>query len=369
MQRFLRYLIPTLLWCCVAAYVGFATHLSHRERKQRRIDHIRIEVTDSTERGSLVTADEVHRWIEQNGLFRGDAATDSVDLTAIEQLILRNGFVAEAEASLTRHGELRILLSQRKPLLRLRLEGMDSYVTRDGYLFAAPPRSALYVPVLTGTYRPPVPSDYMGLARAYIDHRQWMIDTLITSLERSKYPYYVAEQQNMEDLLNLRRERVSRQWWRFESKEHFEQRKKELNERNAEKRRLYRYHGRQIQAAIDRINAAQEQERKAQKKLEKNYEDFLKLLTFVEHLEKDDFWRSEVVEVVVTTAPSGAPEVTLIPRSGRFSVRFGRIEQVDEKLDKLLNFYRRGLAAEGWGRYSEIDIRFADQVVCRTGDR
>ncbi len=365
MQRIGRYLLPALLWCFVAAYIGYAALLVRRNRAGEQIERMVIEVTDSTARGSLVTAAEVRSWIEQSGLFRGPVAADSVDLAAIEQLILRNGFVADAEASLSQRGELLIRLSQRKPILRLRLDGMDSYVTDEGYLFTTPPRSALYVQVATGSYRPPVPTNYSGLVRDYIDHRKWEIDTLITALEQSKYPYFAAERQNDLDLRKVRRMRTSKRWWKLESEEEFEQRVERLRAEKAELRRKYRYRGRQIQASIDAISDQQQAQRLVQKKLEKSYEDFLKLLTFVEHLEEDAFWRSEVVELIASTSPSGALELALIPRSGRFTVRFGRIEQVEEKLEKLLRFYRRGLAVEGWDRYSEIDIRFAGQVVCR----
>jgi len=99
--------------------------------------------------------------------------------------------------------------------------------------------------------------------------------------------------------------------------------------------------------------------------LEKSYEDFMKLLTFVEFIEDDDFWRSEVVQIAAHTTPSGALEVELVPRSGRHTIVFGRIEQVERKFDKLLCFYRSGLMNIGWGEYRTIDIRYNDQVVCK----
>ncbi|MFQ7502269.1 MAG: hypothetical protein ACLRMJ_02460 [Alistipes finegoldii] len=39
----------------------------------------------------------------------------------------------------------------------------------------------------------------------------------------------------------------------------------------------------------------------------------------------------------------------LVPRSGRHTIVFGRIEQVERKFDKLLRFYRSGLMNIGWG--------------------
>ena len=156
-----------------------------------------------------------------------------------------------------------------------------------------------------------------------------------------------------------------RQWWRLEGSREFDARVDALREKKAGLRRTYRYRAGVIREEIERIAGLQEAERRKQKKLEKSYEDFMKLLTFVETVEDDDFWRSEVVQITAKTTPSGALEVELTPRSGRFAVLFGRLEDVERKFDKLLRFYRSGLSSIGWSEYRTIDIRYNDQVVCK----
>ncbi|MBO5685567.1 MAG: hypothetical protein J6R73_03165 [Alistipes sp.] len=365
MQRVGRIVLLTLMWVAVVAYILYAASLSRAVRRSMQVQGLEIVVADSTARGSLFTATEVRQWITRSGLLRPSMSADSVDLTALERLVLRNGFVAEAEVSINREGQLRLVLSQRKPIVRLLSERENSYVTSEGYLFAVPRRSALYVPVVTGSYRPPVPLRYEGSVREQIDRECWKIDTLIASLERSKYPFYAAERQNDRRLRDVRRMRTSKRWWKLESEEEFEERVEELRAIKAGLRRKYRYEGRRIEAEIERIAARQEHLREEQKKLEKKYEDFMKLLTFVEQLEKDDFWGSEVVEIIAQTAPSGALELQLVPRSGRFTIAFGRIERVEEKFAKLERFYRDGLSVVGWERYRVLDVRFSNQVVCR----
>ncbi|MDE5708217.1 MAG: hypothetical protein K2I32_01995, partial [Alistipes sp.] len=76
-------------------------------------------------------------------------------------------------------------------------------------------------------------------------------------------------------------------------------------------------------------------------------------------------WRSEVVQFIASTTPGGALEVDLVPRSGRHTVRFGRIAEIEEKFDRLLRFYEGGLSRIGWDEYRTIDVRYSDQVVCR----
>ena len=187
----------------------------------------------------------------------------------------------------------------------------------------------------------------------------------IEELERSKYPVYRREQANDRSYREFRRKRIKRRWWRGESAEAFDRRVEELLAQKAEQRRVYRYRSRLLAAELARIEEQQEAERRKQKKLEKSYEDFMKLLTFVETVEDDDFWRSEVVQIAAHTTSSGALEVELVPRSGRHTILFGRLEDVDRKFDKLMRFYRNGLSTIGWDEYRTIDIRYKDRVICK----
>ena len=336
-----------------------------RVRRTGTVGRLEIEVVDSSSQGHLVSAAMVRQWISHAGIKTLGTAVDAVDLTGIEQLIARNGFVDKTVAYVSYGGTLHIEISQRKPLVRLLTDGMNAYVTADGYVFAAPRASSLYVPVVTGSYRPPFPASYVGSVREHIDLRLGEIDERIAELEREKYPLYRREMENDRNISALRRMRIKRQWWRLEGSREFDARVDALREKKAGLRRTYRYRAGVIREEIERIAGLQEAERRKQKKLEKSYEDFMKLLTFVETVEDDDFWRSEVVQITAKTTPSGALEVELTPRSGRFAVLFGRLEDVERKFDKLLRFYRSGLSSIGWSEYRTIDIRYNDQVVCK----
>ena len=365
LKQYLRYALLTLLWGAVAAYILYAGSTARSVRTGKKVGRVEIEVVDSSSMGYLVSGRMVRGWIAQSGIPTSGTAVDAVQLAAIEGLIAKNGFVDRVDAYVDYGGVLHIDISQRKPLVRLLTDGVDSYVTPEGYVFAAPRASSLYVPVVTGSYRPPFPTSYVGSVRGHIDQERAKVDKRIGELEHEKYPFYRRELQNDRNISALRRMRIKKQWWRLESSKEFDARVEELRERKVRLRRKYRYEARLIQEGIDRIVQRQEAERQKQKKLEKSYEDFMKLLTFVKFIEEDDFWRSEVVQIAAHTTPSGALEVELVPRSGRHTVVFGRIEQVERKFDKLLRFYRSGLMNIGWGEYRTIDIRFEDQVVCK----
>lgn len=363
MRDLRRYLLPLLLWAFVAVYVVWAAASARSARSARRIVRVEAAVRDSSSRGHLVGSDEVRRWILDSGLAAVGMPTADADLSGIEELVERNGFVERAEASIGYDGVLHVELRLRHPVVRLRTAGRDLYVTADGYLFAAPSGSALYAPVVTGSYRPPFPPDYTGSIDDFVAAERRRSAERIAALEREKYPLFRRERTNDENLRALRRRRISKGW--FESEERFARKVERLRAENAALRRRYRYEARLVAEGIARIEARQEAERTRQKKLEKSCEDFSKLLTFVKFVEADAFWRSEVVQIEAATSDSGAPDLTLVPRSGPFVVRFGRIEEVREKLDRLSRFYRNGLDRMGWDRYGSVDVRFAGQVVCR----
>ena len=365
MNRWYQYLFFSLLWGAAIAYVVGAASRVRNVRSGQRVQALEIHVEDSTAQGYLVASEKVREWIADNGIPTINELVDSLRLADIEKLIARNGFVDRVVARVNYDGVLRIDISQRRPVLRLLTDGMNSYTTSEGVVFVAPKGVSRYVPVVTGDYRPPFPANYEGKLRDHIDREQARIDRRIEELEHEKYPFYKRSLENDNNFRKLRRLRIKRRWWAFESREKFEERVKELRLFKEQRRRDYRYEARLIREGIEQIERQQAAQRQEQKKLEKNYEDFMKLLTFVEHVENNDFWRSEFVQIVAHTAHSGALEIDLIPRSGQYTICFGRIEQVEAKLSKLLHFYRQGLSRIGWDVYRVIDVRFDKQVVCR----
>ena len=44
---------------------------------------------------------------------------------------------------------------------------------------------------------------------------------------------------------------------------------------------------------------------------------------------------------------------------------FGAAEDIDTKFKKLMIFYTHGLSKVGWNVYSEINLKFKDNVVCK----
>jgi cell division protein FtsQ len=57
-------------------------------------------------------------------------------------------------------------------------------------------------------------------------------------------------------------------------------------------------------------------------------------------------------------------ELLLIPRVGDQKIVFGKTDNIIKKFDKLSLFYRKGIVGNGWKKYSTINLKFKNQIVC-----
>ena len=362
MSKFLKYSWFILLWVLIAAYVMYAGGRSRILRSERVVKDVRVNLLDSTSHGHLVSAAKVKRWL------RGKVSTvgmlvDSVDLGAIEGVISENGFVEWVRAYVTYDGDIEIDIKQREPILRFLVDGFNSYVTADGYIFTAPSLFSLYVPVITGDYIPPFPSNYSGFVGEWIDDEVAMLDDKIEAMEVDNYPFYERDIINDDSVKVVNRTFIKRGV--FERKTDFEIRVSKLRRHKAMLRKKYRYEYNLIEQGIANVEKKREIEREKQKKLGENYEDFSKLINFVKFIEEDDFWRSEIVQIDVTKTVSGEMELSFVPRSSNCSIVFGSMDDSEVKFEKLMNFYERGFNRMGWSRYKVIDVKYRDLVVCK----
>ncbi|MFR9649022.1 MAG: hypothetical protein SNJ33_03705 [Rikenellaceae bacterium] len=364
MNKWLKYLLYFIALALIVAYVVYSSVATKRHHTSQLLTDIEINILDSTSRSNLVRELKVREWINRSGYATISQPISQVDLVGLEGMILSNGFISKVKSYITYNGVLRVDVEQREPRVRLRLTGYDSYITDDGFIFNSPSGSAHYSMVVTGSYKPIFSPDYEGDIESLFQQKLAEYDAAINSIEREKYPLF--EQQ-----------RTLRADWRefyrtgyvdrgvFESRESYNKRLQAKQESNSIKRRSLSYRGRALSAKIEKIEQKRVNQEKKRNIFTKKYEDFKNLITFVETVEKDRFWASEIVQIIVESSPSGDISLRLIPRSSDHIIVFGTLEREHAKLDKLAEFYRDVLKNVGWSHYSVIDIQYENQVVCR----
>lgn len=102
---------------------------------------------------------------------------------------------------------------------------------------------------------------------------------------------------------------------------------------------------------------------KNDKKVSENYNFLDNLLNFVKLVDADEFWRSQIVQMNI----SSGGELELIPRVGGHLVVLCDIEDIDmawNNLEKLEIFYKKGMTNDMWSGLRKIDLKYRDQVVC-----
>lgn len=91
------------------------------------------------------------------------------------------------------------------------------------------------------------------------------------------------------------------------------------------------------------------------KKMAKN-----KLFNLISKIRNDNFWNAQVDHLVINKKN----EVDIFVKVGIHRIRFGKIENIDDKFRNILAFYKQGMKYNRWDKYKLIDARFKNQIVC-----
>lgn len=77
-------------------------------------------------------------------------------------------------------------------------------------------------------------------------------------------------------------------------------------------------------------------------------------------LHTHSFWDALIEQIHVLPDHS----IELVPRVGDHIVYLGKIDHFEEKLERLKEFYKKGLNQVGWNKYSRISLEFDNQIIC-----
>ena len=92
---------------------------------------------------------------------------------------------------------------------------------------------------------------------------------------------------------------------------------------------------------------------------EVNESKHLSVFSFIEIINKDIFWKSQITQVHFSNN-----EVIIIPRVGSQKIHFGTLTDVNKKLGNLYQFYKQAMPVKGWQTYSEISLAYNNQIIC-----
>ncbi len=85
-----------------------------------------------------------------------------------------------------------------------------------------------------------------------------------------------------------------------------------------------------------------------------------KLIPLAQYIYEDDFWSKQIQQIHV---PSEY-QIEAYPRVGNHTIILGDASNIQNKLQRLMLFYRKGLPEVGWNKYKTINLAFDGQIVC-----
>ncbi len=82
---------------------------------------------------------------------------------------------------------------------------------------------------------------------------------------------------------------------------------------------------------------------------------------FVEYIKEDKFWSAQIDQISI----NNKGELELVPRLGSQVIKLGPFEGYITKLENLMLFYEQVVPETGWDKYSEINLEYSNQIVCK----
>ncbi len=79
-------------------------------------------------------------------------------------------------------------------------------------------------------------------------------------------------------------------------------------------------------------------------------------------MEENPFWNAMIEQIYVEK--NG--DIVLSPKVGNYKIVFGDLKDIESKFHRLLAFYKNIAPHEGWDKYSVVNLKYRNQIVCKT---
>jgi cell division protein FtsQ len=83
-------------------------------------------------------------------------------------------------------------------------------------------------------------------------------------------------------------------------------------------------------------------------------------LTMLNIIDTDPFLKAQIAQI--TLKPNG--DLQLRPQVGNEVIEFGKPDDVEIKFEKIKIFYKKILQVKGFNKYSIVNLKFKDQIIC-----
>ena len=85
-----------------------------------------------------------------------------------------------------------------------------------------------------------------------------------------------------------------------------------------------------------------------------------KIVELGRFLESNPFWNAQIEQIYF----NDKQEIELATRAGNERVIFGELKDIPQKFNKLYSYYKYVTPKVGWEKYSTINLKYKNQIVC-----
>lgn len=157
-----RKIIDVMLLALLAAYTVVAVRYCSGRERELKCKGVEIVIRDSAQL-RFVTPEVVRHWLADSAVCVTGMPLREVDVYAVERLVGKQDYVAQADAWTAIDGLLHIALRQRRPLMRVVAEsGHNFYVDSTLVLLPPQPDCIAEVPAVSGRLPLGFPVGYFG---------------------------------------------------------------------------------------------------------------------------------------------------------------------------------------------------------------
>ena len=83
------------------------------------------------------------------------------------------------------------------------------------------------------------------------------------------------------------------------------------------------------------------------------------LMELINTIREDEFWNAQIAQLDIDSKM----RITIYPQVGDERIEFGKPENVETKLKKLMIFYKEILPRMGWNKYDRVNLEYEGQIV------
>ena len=85
------------------------------------------------------------------------------------------------------------------------------------------------------------------------------------------------------------------------------------------------------------------------------------ILQLSQYLNNNPIWNKQIQQIHIEEDGS----VLMFTKVGDQTIKFGDLNNIEYKFQKLTSFYKSVIPLSGWELYSDIDISIANQIICK----